>query len=135
MINLSDPTLLRLLAARDASDGVSSDTRVQLQGMMFVALKGANFDGNAFVQHALDQGATHAITSDRQWEGTANVTVVEDTLGALQTLARAYRRRWTCPVLAMTGSNGKTTTKELIRDVLAIRHHVHATLGLSLIHI
>ena len=129
MINLSDPTLLRLLAARDASHGVSSDTRAELKGMMFVALKGANFDGNAFVQHALDQGATHAITSDRQWEGAANVTVVEDTLGALQTLARAYRRRWTCPVLAMTGSNGKTTTKELIRDVLATRHRVHATLG------
>ena len=129
MTNLSDPTLLRLLAARDASHGVSSDTRAELKGMMFVALKGANFDGNAFVQHALDKGATHAITSDRQWEGAANVTVVEDTLGALQTLARAYRRRWTCPVLAMTGSNGKTTTKELIRDVLATRHHVHATLG------
>ena len=129
MIDLSDPTLLRLLSARDAADGVSSDTRAELKGKMFVALAGANFDGNAFVQHALDQGATHAITSNRQWEGEANVTVVEDTLGALQTLARAYRRRWTCPVLAMTGSNGKTTTKELIRDVLASRYRVHATLG------
>ena len=129
MIDLSDPTLLRLLSARDAADGVSSDTRAELKGKMFVALAGANFDGNTFVQHALDQGATHAITSDRQWEGAANVTVVEDTLGALQTLARAYRRRWTCPVLGMTGSNGKTTTKELIRDVLATRYRVHATLG------
>lgn len=129
MIDLSDPTLLRLLSARDASDGVSSDTRAELKGRMFVALTGANFDGNAFVQHALDQGATHAITSDRQWEGAANVTVVENTLGALQALARAYRRRWTCPVLAMTGSNGKTTTKELIRDVLATCYRVHATLG------
>ena len=129
MIDLSDPTLLRLLAARDAADGVSSDTRAELKGMMFVALTGANFDGNVFVQHALEQGATHAITSDQQWAGAANVTVVEDTLGALQTLARAYRRRWKCPVIAMTGSNGKTTTKELIRDVLATRYRVHATLG------
>ena len=56
MINLADPTLLRLLSARDASDGVSSDTRAELKGMMFVALKGANFDGNTFVKHALNQG-------------------------------------------------------------------------------
>ena len=74
MINLADPTLLRLLSARDASDGVSSDTRAELKGMMFVALKGANFDGNTFVKHALEQGETHAITSDQQWAGAANVT-------------------------------------------------------------
>lgn len=129
MIDLSTPTLLQLLSARDASNGVSTDTRAALQGKMFVALTGANFDGNAFVKQALDQGATHVITTDEQWASSAKVTVVEDTLGALQTLARAYRRRWTCPVLAMTGSNGKTTTKELIRDVLATRFQVHATLG------
>lgn len=129
MIDLSAPTLLQLLSARDASDGVSSDTRAALQGKMFAALKGANFDGNAFVKQALDQGATHVISTDEQWADSAKVTVVEDTLAALQTLARAYRRRWTCPVLAMTGSNGKTTTKELIRDVLATRFQVHATLG------
>ena len=63
------------------------------------------------------------------WEAHPDVTVVKDTLVALQQFALAYRNTWTCPVLAMTGSNGKTTTKELIRDVLATSFEVHATAG------
>lgn len=129
MIELSPNIQSRLLTARDASKGVSTDTRASLQGTMFFALRGANFDGNTFVQNALDQGATHAVTTDRAWEGHDKVTVVENELDAIQGLARAYRRRWACPVLGMTGSNGKTTTKELIRDVLSTTRKVHATLG------
>jgi len=124
------PTLLdRLLDARDRCSGVSTDTRAQLSGQMFFALKGANFDGNTFVRQALEAGAVHAVTTDRMWEGHTDVTVVTDELGALQRFAWAYRKRWDCPVLAMTGSNGKTTTKELIRDVLATAYNVHATPG------
>lgn len=129
MLNLHPTLLQRLLDARDACDGVSTDTRSELRGMMYFALRGANFDGNAFVGSALEAGALHAVTTDTTWEGHERVTVVPEELGALQRLACSYRQRWTCPVLAMTGSNGKTTTKELIRDVLATTFQVHATLG------
>ena len=118
-----------LLEVRSRAQGVSIDTRVDLKDQIYVAIKGANFDGNAFVEHALETGAVHAITSDTAWHGHSDVTVVDDTLDALQQFALAYRNTWTCPVLAMTGSNGKTTTKELIRDVLATSFKVHATVG------
>ena len=118
-----------LLEVRSRSLGVSIDTRVDLKNQIFVALKGDNFDGNAFVEKALNAGALHAITSDPTWHNHPNATVVEDTLDAMQQLATAYRNTWSCPVLAMTGSNGKTTTKELIRDVLATTFNVHATSG------
>ena len=118
-----------LLEVRSRAKGVSIDTRVDLKDQIYVAIKGANFDGNAFVKRALDAGAVHAITSDTAWHGRSDVTVVDDTLVALQQFALAYRNTWTCPVLAMTGSNGKTTTKELIRDVLATSFKVHATAG------
>ena len=129
MFDLPTDTIHRLLNARDASKGLSTDTREDLENQVFFALRGANFDGNAFVKRALDQGAAHAVTTDSKWVGHPKVTVVDDELGALQCLARAYRRRWTCPVLGMTGSNGKTTTKELIRDVLREAMDVHATKG------
>ena len=129
MFDLPTDTIHRLLKARDASKGLSTDTREDLENQVFFALRGANFDGNAFVKRALDQGAAHAVTTDSKWVDHPKVTVVDDELGALQCLARAYRRRWTCPVLGMTGSNGKTTTKELIRDVLREAMDVHATKG------
>ena len=118
-----------LLKVRSRASGVSIDTRVDLKNHIYVAIRGANFDGNAFVEHALETGAVHAITSNTAWEAHPDVTVVKDTLVALQQFALAYRNTWTCPVLAMTGSNGKTTTKELIRDVLATSLEVHATAG------
>lgn len=129
MLELSSSLLQRLLDARDRCSGVSTDTRAEMRGTMFYALRGANFDGNAFVGNALESGAHHAVTTDPSWHGHERVTVVPDELKSLQNLAKAYRRRWTCPVLAMTGSNGKTTTKELIRDVLNTRFGVHATPG------
>ncbi len=129
MMELPSSLLDRLLKARDNASGVSTDTRAELKGNVFWALRGANFDGNTYVTQALDSGACHAVTTDKTWEGHPDVTVVPDELGALQRLAWACRRRWSCPVLALTGSNGKTTTKELIRDVLASTFEVHATKG------
>jgi len=129
MFDLPTDTIQRLLKARDASKGLSTDTREDLEDQVFFALRGANFDGNAFVPLALDQGAAHAVTTDSKWVDHPKVTVVANELEALQCLAQAYRRRWTCPVLGMTGSNGKTTTKELIRDVLRETMDVHATKG------
>lgn len=129
MMELPSSLLDRLLKARDNASGLSTDTRAELEGNVFWALRGANFDGNTYVTQALDSGACHAVTTDKRWEGHPDVTVVPDELGALQRLAWACRRRWSCPVLALTGSNGKTTTKELIRDVLASTFEVHATKG------
>ena len=129
MLELSPILLDRLLQTRDRSNGVSTDTRAELSGQMFIALRGAHFDGNTFVGQALRAGAAHAVTTDRSWDGHPDVTVVPDELGALQRFAWAYRKRWDCHVLGMTGSNGKTTTKELIRDVLATTMSVHATEG------
>ena len=129
MTELDTALLLRLLQARDRCSGVSTDTRSDLHGRMFFALRGDRFDGNAFVAQALEAGAHHAVTADPSWEGHEDVTVVPDELSALQRFSQAYRRRWNCPVLGLTGSNGKTTTKELIRDVLATTYQVHATTG------
>ena len=129
MQDLPSEILEHLLEVRARARGVSIDTRGDLTNHIFVAIRGANFDGNTFVEHALAAGAVHAITSDQAWHAHPKVTVVEDTLVALQQFALAYRNTWSCPVLAMTGSNGKTTTKELIRDVLATTFKVHATAG------
>lgn len=119
----------RLLREVQQAKGVSTDTRDALGGMVFWALTGDRFDGNDFVETALMQGAAHVVSNCADWHDDPRVTVVEDVLDALQATARALRRTWDCPVLALTGSNGKTTTKELLRDVLAEGMEVHATSG------
>lgn len=111
------------------SQGVSIDTRDDLNGKVFWALKGPRFNANDFVDHALEAGAFHVVSDESRWADTPRVTVVEDGLASMQDVAREVRRRWTCPVIALTGSNGKTTSKELMRDVLATRFRVHATRG------
>ena len=119
----------RLLKEVKHAKGVSTDTRETLEGLVFWALRGERFDGNDFVEAALEQGAAHVVSDRAHWNAESRVTVVEDVLDALQATARSLRRTWDCPVLALTGSNGKTTTKELIRDVLAEGLEVHATSG------
>lgn len=122
-------TANRLLREVQQAHGVSTDTRDALEGLVFWALTGARFDGNDFVEAALQRGAAHVVSNRPEWLHEPRVTVVEDVLDALQATARALRRTWDCPVLALTGSNGKTTTKELLRDVLAEGMNVHATAG------
>ncbi|MDA0728213.1 MAG: UDP-N-acetylmuramoyl-tripeptide--D-alanyl-D-alanine ligase [Bacteroidetes bacterium] len=129
MLPLPPDIEFRLLQAVQAATRVTTDTRHDLEGAMFWALKGERFDANQFVEEALERGVSHVVTTDAHWRGHANVTVVADVLSAMQWTARAYRRTWTATVLALTGSNGKTTSKELIRDVLATSHTVHATPG------
>jgi UDP-N-acetylmuramoyl-tripeptide--D-alanyl-D-alanine ligase len=99
-------------------DRVITDSRLPLVDALFVALPGERFDGHDFVAPALAAGAGGAVVS-RSWfaaegSGAAPVLVVPDTLGALHDLARAHRRRFPVPLVAITGSNGKTTTKELL---------------------
>jgi UDP-N-acetylmuramoyl-tripeptide--D-alanyl-D-alanine ligase len=109
--------------------GACTDTRKLLPGGMFFALKGPNFDANAFARPALDAGCRFAVIDDpAQANGPATI-VVPDVLLALQQLARHHRRMFDVPVLAITGSNGKTTTKELVHAVLSTDRTTLATQG------
>lgn len=108
---------------------ISTDTRNIGAGSVFFALHGANFDGNRFAADALAKGAAYAVVDDPAAVTGNRTLLVEDTLGALQELAREHRRRLALPILAISGSNGKTTTKELVGRVLAERFEVRATHG------
>lgn len=118
-----------LYALFRASTGVSTDTRRIVPGSIFFALHGATFDGNRFAAEALDKGAAYAVVDDPAAATDPRMHLVPDTLRALQQLAREHRRALGIPILAISGSNGKTTTKELISRVLAERFTVHATQG------
>ena len=111
-----------------ASKGVNTDSRTILPGQIFVALKGDNFDGNAYALKALEAGASYAIVSDCK-EADDRLIRVDDTLQALKELAAYHRSRLQIPVIGLTGTNGKTTTKELIREVLGTAFRVYATQG------
>ncbi|HEY3426220.1 MAG TPA: UDP-N-acetylmuramoyl-tripeptide--D-alanyl-D-alanine ligase [Negativicutes bacterium] len=109
--------------------GVSTDTRTIKPGALFVALVGERFDGHNFIEQAVQKGATGLIVSQRDIQAPpkVNLFVVEDTLIAFQSLARFHRQRFTIPVVAVTGSNGKTTTKDMIAAVLSSRFNVLKT--------
>ena len=119
----------QLLELFTKSTGVCTDTRKLQPGNLFFALRGPNFDGNRYAASALEQGAVAAVVDDSTLVQTAGCLLVEDTLSALQRLATAYRNTWTCPVVALTGSNGKTTTKELLAACLATEYEVSFTTG------
>lgn len=110
------------------SKGVSTDTRSIKEGEIYVALKGDNFDGNVFVADALKKGASSAFTSDESLSND-EVIYVPDTLQLLQELAAYHIDQLDIPVIGITGSNGKTTTKELLRKVLSKKYRVLATKG------
>ncbi|MEO6133008.1 MAG: UDP-N-acetylmuramoyl-tripeptide--D-alanyl-D-alanine ligase [Saprospiraceae bacterium] len=107
---------------------VCTDTRKIKRGCIFFALQGLNFDGNAFAAEALRLGAAYAVVSDPLLSGSQYI-YVNDTLDALQSLAHYHRSQLNIPVIAITGSNGKTTTKELISTALFQRYKVHSTTG------
>ncbi|MDE7123766.1 MAG: UDP-N-acetylmuramoyl-tripeptide--D-alanyl-D-alanine ligase [Alistipes sp.] len=108
---------------------VSTDTRRILPGSIFFALRGASFDGNRFAAEALDKGAAAAVVDDPRAAIPGRTILVDDALRALQALAREHRRALGIPLLVVAGSNGKTTTKELLARVLARRFEVYATQG------
>lgn len=112
------------------SDSVATDTRNIPNKSIFFALKGANFNGNEFAKQAIDSGAHCAIVDEKKYEDESqNIFYVKDSLVALQKLAKFHRNNLNIPVIGLTGSNGKTTTKELIAAVLAKKYKVSATLG------
>lgn len=110
--------------------GVSTDTRKITLGCLFVALRGDTFDGNQFAVKALEQGASYAVVDDAAVAARdSRCLLVSDSLFALQDLARYHRQTLTIPVIGLTGSNGKTTTKELIASVLSKKYNTFATRG------
>ena len=112
------------------STGVATDSRLLKNGCLFVALKGKNFDGNKFAIEALKKGAKFAIVDSSNVAKKSNkIILVEDSLKALQELAQFHRKQITTKIIALTGSNGKTTTKELILSVLSQKYNTKGTFG------
>jgi UDP-N-acetylmuramoyl-tripeptide--D-alanyl-D-alanine ligase len=109
---------------------VTTDSRDCPAGSIFIALKGETFDGNQFAASALEKGCSLAVVSAPEVAGTdPRMVLVPDTLQAYKDLAREHRRQFNIPIIGITGTNGKTTTKELTRAVLAQRYNVMATEG------
>ncbi len=113
---------------RANSNRLTTDSRDVKTGDIFFALKGENFDGNRFAAKALDTGAVAAVIDDPAFAGRATI-LVDDVLHTLQELANIHRNNFSIPVLAITGTNGKTTTKELISRVLSKKYITHSTKG------
>jgi len=108
---------------------VSTDTRKVVNGCIFFALKGDNFNGNLFAAEALKKGASFAIVDEKEYQTHPAIVLVEDSLKTLQSLALYHREQLKIPIIGLTGSNGKTTTKELINAVLSAKYNTNATVG------
>ncbi len=108
---------------------VSTDTRKIEKNCLFIALKGENFDANTFAKEALEKGAKYVIIDNPNYKIDDRTLLVENSLIALQELAKHHRNYLNIPIIALTGSNGKTTTKELIHAVLSKKHKTLATIG------
>ena len=129
-----DIDLEGLYTAFTNASGVTTDSRKIDQGSIFFALHGASFDGNDYATQALDKGASVAVIDRAEIlrdnpDYAERLILVDDTLQALQALAREHRRQLAIPIIAIAGSNGKTTTKELVSRVLAERFEVSTTKG------
>lgn len=111
------------------SAGVSTDTRKVTTDCIYFALKGASFNGNNFAQKAFDNGAKYCVLDQQDALINDQCILVDDVLTTLQKLANYHRSIVDIPIIALTGSNGKTTTKELIYSVLAAKYNVSATIG------
>lgn len=111
-------------------NSVCTDTRNIQENTLFIALKGENFDANTFVKEALNKGAKYVILDNKEFCTDSNkMLLVEDSLQTLQLLANYHRKQLGLPIVALTGSNGKTTSKELIYSVLSKKYNTKATIG------
>ncbi|MGB1283491.1 MAG: UDP-N-acetylmuramoyl-tripeptide--D-alanyl-D-alanine ligase [Polaribacter sp.] len=108
---------------------VDTDTRNIRKNSIFFALKGDNFNGNTFAEKALSLGAMYSIVDEKKYQTNANIILVDDVLETLQQLANFHRKQLNIPIIGLTGSNGKTTTKELVNAVLSKKYNTTATKG------
>ena len=112
------------------ADAVSTDTRTMKPGSLFFAIRGKNFDGHEFIEKAFDSGAAMVVSESYVTppEGRAAV-IVGDTVSALGRLAEKYLETYDIPVIAITGSVGKTNTKEMVAQILSTQYNVYKTIG------
>ncbi|MBI3133379.1 MAG: UDP-N-acetylmuramoyl-tripeptide--D-alanyl-D-alanine ligase [Bacteroidetes bacterium] len=122
-------TLEQLHTLFIASDGISTDTRKLTPNTLFFALKGDHFNGNKFAAQALSEGCSYAIVDEKEFVVSEKYILVENVLKTIQDLANYHRRQFKIPVIGITGSNGKTTTKELIGAVLSTTYNTLITEG------
>ena len=108
---------------------VQTDTRKLNNGDIYFALKGENFNGNHFVNQAFEKGANYCVVDEIEYQINDKCILVEDVLSCLQALATHHRKQFAIPFIAITGSNGKTTTKELMMAVLSSKYKTYATEG------
>ena len=108
---------------------VDTDSRKIRKGSIFFALKGDNFNGNEFAEKALKSGANYMVIDEEKYQTIPNAILVENVLETLQKLANFHRKQLAIPIISLTGSNGKTTTKELINSVLSKKYATIATSG------
>ena len=108
---------------------VQTDSRKIKKGDIFFALKGPNFNGNQYAKQALDDGASFCVVDEETGIQSEQVIRVPDCLAALQQLAKKHREQFSIPFIAITGSNGKTTTKELVHAVLSAKYKTYTTAG------
>ncbi len=111
------------------SKGVTTDTRKIGKGQMFFALKGEKFNANNFAEQALAEGASYAVVDEMEHAQNPQCILVDDVLETLQKLANFHRKTFDIPLIGLTGSNGKTTNKELLTRVLSKKYKVHSTKG------
>jgi len=114
---------------KECSFKVCTDSRNIIPGSLFFALKGENFNGNKYAEEAISKGAKYAVVDDVEYSTHPNIILVDNVLVALQQLANEYRNTFNIPVLGITGSNRKTTAKELIHAVLTRKYKTHSTPG------
>ncbi|MCK5816024.1 MAG: UDP-N-acetylmuramoyl-tripeptide--D-alanyl-D-alanine ligase, partial [Flavobacteriaceae bacterium] len=108
---------------------IDTDTRKIRNNSLFFALKGENFNGNTFATEALKIGAAYAIVDEAAYNSSPNIILVSNVLETLQQLATFHRKQLNIPIISLTGSNGKTTTKELINAVVSKKYKTIATIG------
>ena len=112
-----------------STDSVSIDSRKIVDNSLFISLKGDRFNGNKFAKSAIENGARYAIVDDEKYKINERFILVEDCLETLQKLANFHRRKINTKIIAITGSNGKTTTKELLYNVFKSRYNTTCTIG------
>jgi len=126
---MNETTIEQLYEVFKAHPVISKDSRELPEGCIYFALKGENFDGNKYALEALEKGAAFAVVDDPALKCNKSILFVDNVLSALQQLANYHRNTFKIPVLAITGSNGKTTSKELIAATLSKKYKVAVTKG------